>query len=134
MLLNIRTGHRGLQQRPMSEIVILVASLRNIARFGLNFVFSDRHAFLVTAQFYSNLSDLDRIRWDLLRARDFARDPEDPAKMEHYQAEALIFQTLPIQALTGIACYDKAAKERVDRLMNDLEISVRTEVKPEWYC
>lgn len=42
----------------MSDIAILFASLHNIARLGLPFVFTDRHARLITAQFFSDLETL----------------------------------------------------------------------------
>jgi hypothetical protein len=51
MLYNIRTGHRGLTCRPMSEIVILVSSIRKVQELGLRYLISDRHAYLQLAQF-----------------------------------------------------------------------------------
>jgi hypothetical protein len=32
----------------------------------------------------------DWVDWPLLQKRDFKRDPDDPAKLERYQAEALV--------------------------------------------
>ena len=57
MLLNIKTG-RGVPQRPNEEIVILVSSLHHIQTLGLNFVFSNMHAYYQWANFYNNLNDL----------------------------------------------------------------------------
>ena len=45
--------------------------------------------------------------WKILQNRDFKHDPvNDPGKKERYQAEALIRDYLPIDALIGIGCYN----------------------------
>ena len=104
MLYNIKTGYGGIRKRFNEEIVILVSSLPVLKSLGAPFVFTDRHAYLSAAQFHSDLSMLDQIDWTLLRQRDFRRDPEDPGKLERYQAEALVHQQMQMNALLGIAC------------------------------
>lgn len=96
MMYNIRTGYGGLTRRRNDEIVIFKASLRKLEKDGVKLVFSDRHAYLATAQFSSNLEELSRIDWTILQNRDFKRDPDDPEKVERYQAEALVYRHLPI--------------------------------------
>jgi hypothetical protein len=92
MLLNIKTGHNGITQRAMSDIVIMVSSLPALVARKISFVFTDRHAYLQTAtpNFFNDLARLDRIAWDLLQKRDFKRDLNDPGKFERYQAEGCI--------------------------------------------
>lgn len=84
MMLNIKTGYNGMKQTPMRDIAILVSSLRKIHEIGIQFVFSDRHAYLEAAEFSGDLADLDRISWKILQARDFRRDPNDFEKVERY--------------------------------------------------
>jgi hypothetical protein len=72
----------------MNDIVILVSSLRHLVKKDIPFVFTDRHAYLRTAQFSNDLGDLDRIIWPSLQERDFKRDDTD--KVDKYQAEALV--------------------------------------------
>ncbi len=64
MLLNIKTGHNGIPKRSMNEIVILVSSLRTLAAQQIQFVFTDRHAYLQTAEFHNDLAQLDCIAWN----------------------------------------------------------------------
>ena len=132
MLYNIKTGY-NVERRDMSEIAILVSSLPHIAAKGIPFVFTDRHAYLNAAQFYNSLTALDQIPWSLLEARDFKIDPEDPEKKERYQCEALVYQSLPIDALLGIQCFDLEMKEEVDKLAQRNGVQVRTSVNPRWY-
>ena len=108
MMFNIKTGWGGIRKRENGEIVILVSSLRTLHQKNIPFLFTDRHAYLVAAQFFSDLARLDQIDWDMLQRRDFRNDPEDPSKKERYQAEALVHKYLPIDALLGLVCYNDA--------------------------
>ena len=49
MFLNIKTGFNGVRQRPLDEIVIFVSSLTRLHTDGVPFLFTDRHAYLMTA-------------------------------------------------------------------------------------
>lgn len=133
MMLNIRTGWGGIAKRPNQEIVILVSSLHKLADDGRVFVFSDRHAYLEMAQFYSDLTALDCIDWPRLRARKFKKDPDDPEAFERYQAEALVHEHMPVDSLLGIVCYNKAVKERFGRLLEDRDMKLKIVIKSDWY-
>src|SRR4029077_3738260 len=98
---------------PMSEIAILVSSLPAIAKRGVSFVFTDRHAYLAAAQFSSQQKDLDWIDWKIIKAQISKRDTNDPGKIERYQAEALVHRELPASALLDIACYEDAQAARI---------------------
>jgi hypothetical protein len=133
MLLNIKTGYYGLQKTPMPDIAILVTSLHKVVKEGLDFVFTDRHAYVAGARFSHDLRDLDRIDWPLLQARDFRRDPDDPGKCERYQAEALIHRVVPVSALSGIACYSSRQEERLREELARFSLSTPVAVRPKWY-
>jgi len=74
MLYNIKTGCNGFPKKPMADIVILTSSLHKLKSDGVAFVFSDRHAYLKTALFSDDLTDLTRIIWPTLQARNFRKD------------------------------------------------------------
>jgi hypothetical protein len=133
MLYNIKTGYNGMRKTPMPDIVILVSSLRQMANDQVPFVFTDRHALLQTARFTSDLNDLRLIDWKILATRDFQRDPNDPGKMERYQAEALIHGQVPVSTLLGLACYNSQAEARVRGFLQTAGVSLKTAVKPDWY-
>ncbi|WP_153099072.1 type II toxin-antitoxin system toxin DNA ADP-ribosyl transferase DarT [Paraburkholderia hayleyella] len=133
MLRNINTGWGGIRKRANEEIVILVSSLRHVVAHGLAYLFTDSHAYYEWANYYSGLSDLDKIDWPTLQARDFRRDPDDPAKFERYQAEALIHRHLPVSGLRGVVCYTNEVRQRIenDLLARRLELPVH--VRQNWY-
>jgi ssDNA thymidine ADP-ribosyltransferase, DarT len=132
MMFNIHTGY-NVPQVPNEEIVILVSSLHRVADLGIPFVFTDQHAYPVMANYFSDLKDLDRIDWDLLNRRDFQHNPDDPGKKERYQAEALIWKHLPVQALLGICCYTAAVEEWINAELAKRKLEMQTIVQRSWY-
>jgi len=134
MMYNIRTGWGGIRKRNNDEIIILVSSIHDLRTAGLKYVFTDRHAYLRTAKFYGDTNDLSKaVDYDLLRRRDFQRDPEDPEKVERYQAEALVHRHVPVSALTGIGCYSDDVRSRVEADATARNIALRIRVRREWY-
>ncbi|QVM91698.1 DUF4433 domain-containing protein [Pseudomonas entomophila] len=132
MMKNIHSG-RGVQQRRNEEIVILVSSLYHVRSLGLPFVFTDAHAYPDWAGYYSDLEHLDKIDWQILQSRDFKRDPDDPRKMERYQAEALIHGHVPVAGLLGIVCYNEALQRRVDQEVRQRQLDLPVHARPGWY-
>lgn len=133
MLLNIKTGYRGIRQRRNDEIAILVGSLPKLDQDGVAFVFTDRHARLATAEFFGDVAELDQIDWTILQNRDFSRDNNDLGKMERYQAEALVHQHLPIDLLLAIACYNPNERDRVNALVKGVGLGLNVISRPRWY-
>ncbi|HEV2328193.1 MAG TPA: DUF4433 domain-containing protein [Verrucomicrobiae bacterium] len=133
MLFNITTGHNGITQRPMSEIVIMVSSLPVLVARKISFVFTDRHAYLQTAGYFADLARLDCIAWNLLQTRDFKRDLYDPGKIERYQAEALVHRHLPVAELSGIICHGDAQKTILQGEVEKRRQTLQITVKPNCY-
>jgi ssDNA thymidine ADP-ribosyltransferase, DarT len=133
MLYNIKTGYGGIRRRPNEEIVILVSSLIALEGSGVQFIFTDRHAYLEAAQFFSDRADLSRVDYGLLRRRDFRRDPEDPGKVERYQAEALVHRSMPVSALLGVACYAEQVARELEAEASELDLNPKIVVRPDWY-
>ncbi len=133
MMYNIRTGYGSVHRFPNSEIVILASTLRGLAESGVSTVFSDRHAYLRTAQFYTSLDDLDKIDWDILEKRDFKRDVDDPEKTDRYQAEALVHWHLPVEHLAGIVCLSENEKRTLEQEREEAGLDLTIAARPGWY-
>lgn len=133
MMYNIYTGRGGVRQVANEDIVILVSSLHRLADMELPFVYTDRHAYPVTAQYFNNLVSLNAVDWALLRQRNFQRDPDDPEKVERYQAEALIHRHVPIQALLGLVCYTESVRGELQRHAAGLGVDLDIRCIPGWY-
>jgi ssDNA thymidine ADP-ribosyltransferase, DarT len=133
MLFNILTGYNEVVQRSMSEIVVLVSSLHKLGEQGVSYLFTDRHAYLQMARFFDDVSRLDVIDWALLEARDFKYSPDDPGKMERYQAEALAHRHVPVTCLLGVGCYEHGQKDAIEQLVRERNVELDVVARPGWF-
>lgn len=133
MMKNIHSGFGGILQRPNDEIVILVSSLYRVRELALPFVFTDGHAYYAWSNFYTDLADLEKIDWGIIQARDFRRDPDDPAKFERYQAEALIHRHCPIHALEGMVCYTENTQIKLKAWLQERGLAMPVHARAGWY-
>ena len=133
MLYNIKTGWSGIVRRPMSDIVILVSSLPALAERGVPFLFTDRHASLLNATFSSELGTLHQLDWKIWQARDFRREPNDPDKLARYQAEALAYQHVPVEALQGVVCHGGEQETALVEMVHNSHTGLTVVSKPGWY-
>lgn len=131
MLYNIKTGY-GVPQQSMSDILILVSALPHLASNGLQFVYTDRHAYLRTALFSNDLTQLgQRIAWKALQERDFSKSDVD--RFEKYQAEALVYKHVPLGALLAIMCNNDSVKEEVDKSAAAKGLQLKVINGRSWY-
>ncbi len=132
MLYNIVTGY-NVAKVTREEIVIFVSSLHHVAGLGLPLVFTNQHAYPVMANYYTDLAQLDQVDWPLLQSKNFKHDPDDPAKKERYQAEALVWQQLPTSALLGVGCYTIQVEQQLQAEIAARGLPLQTLVRPNWY-
>jgi ssDNA thymidine ADP-ribosyltransferase DarT-like protein len=133
MMNNIKTGWGGITKVPNEDVVIFVSSIHHLAGQARTFVFTDRHAYLVGAEFYSNVKRLDQIDWQILQNRDFRRDPDDPGKFERYQAEALVYDHMPLEAFFGVVCYTDQVKAQLFQLATGSGVKMNIITETRWY-
>ncbi|MFY8016808.1 MAG: DarT ssDNA thymidine ADP-ribosyltransferase family protein [Inhella sp.] len=100
---------------------------------SLQWLFTDSHAYYQWANFYGNLVNLNKIDWPILQARDFKRDPDDPAKFERYQAEALVHLHMPVSALLGVVCYTPALRQNIEQHAAARQLKLAVHARPGWY-
>lgn len=132
MMYNIHTGC-NVRQVPNEDIVILVTSLHRLAELSIRFVFTDQHAYPLMARYFTDLEDLHQVDWDLLNRRDFRHDPDDPGKKERYQAEALVWKHVSVEALLGICCCTAMVDDWLKAELKKRRLEMQTIVQRSWY-
>jgi ssDNA thymidine ADP-ribosyltransferase, DarT len=130
MLYNIKTGV-GVVKQEMDDIVIFATSLHKLKEMKVPFVFTDRHAYLLTAQFFREVKDVEKIDWLPLQQRNFKKD--NPDRFEKYQAEALVYQQVPFEALTGVVCYSDNTRTKVEQAANEEGLKLNIFTRPKWF-
>ena len=117
-------------QRPL---VHLVADLREVVRLSeaqrVRWAFSDRNAGTRYTTFYKDLTDLDRVDWDAVAARDF----RDPFVKEGKQAEFLVYGALPWSLVRWIGTCDQTMAERAIQALQGAEHQPLVSVEAGWY-
>jgi hypothetical protein len=133
MLYNIVTGWNGLKQRARAEIVVLLSSLSILEERGIAYVLADRNAALVSSVLAPGRELLPGLAWISWQNRDFRNDPENPGKIERYQAEALVHRHLPSAGLRAIITHDKPTQIAVEQHVSDSGTGLSVRVMPSWY-
>ena len=132
MMLNIITG-MGVKKLPKDEIIIFVSSLFRIKDLGIPLVFTNQHAYLQMAEYFTDLADLGRVDWPLLQSRNFRNDPDDLGKKDRYQAEALVWKHVPLEALEGVCCYSTTVASEIRAHLDQRDLTLKTVLEPSWY-
>lgn len=114
MMYKIKSGHGGITKRDNKDIVIFVSSIHRLCELDVPFLFTNQHAYPPNTDFYGNVEALTVIDWPLLQSRNFKTDDADPGKQLRYQAEALVFQQVPLNALLGIACFNDEVNQKIE--------------------
>jgi hypothetical protein len=132
MLLNIITA-RGVPRRRKEEIVIFVSSLHTLVKQDVQFVFTDKHAYLEDAQFLTAMERLDQVDWMILQNRTFKTTDDYPDKQSRYQAEALVYNRVPMSAIIGICCFNGNARAKIEGELTKVGSTIAAHERPQYY-
>jgi len=128
------------------DVAHLVMYAQSVSQADLPFVFTDAHAVLASTlvNFFSDLTDLSRVRWDLLLeeprlagyCKYYLSKPtiaKYATRREARQAEFLIHRAVPIGQIVRIGVVDAAAQARVAQQLAETEWNPAVEVVRGWY-
>lgn len=145
MLYTINSGNvQGCNYR-QEDIVYFETTIENIVAAGGGFVFFDMNAAIGVSKVFDDLSDLDKIAWDLITeepaldgyCRYFQNrhtTPRYAKRMEQRQAEFMAHQSVSLSCMTRIGVFDDNRKIAVENLLRQHSLSLPVEVKrQDWY-
>lgn len=124
MLLNIKTGFRGITKRPQSEIIFLCTHIKDIVDKGLKFCFTDGHAKDKLTSYFNQVSDLNQIDWKLAGDSYWADTEDYPDRMRRKQAEFLVKDNVPVSCISGIIVHDEVAAVRLREIMDRVGVQL----------
>jgi hypothetical protein len=105
-----------------------------MASLGVTMLYTDRHAYTMTATWSADANDLAMLLdWEILRRHDFARSDSYPDKMERYQAEALAHCHVPPEALLAIGGASDCVRRAIQHAVQTSGAAVQVFSKPGWY-
>ena len=130
MLLNIKTGWRGIRQRPQRDIVYLCCRLTDVIANGQSLLFTDGHAKTYTSRFFDDLTDLNQFDWPTIKLR-YWPDEEDTDRQRRKQAECLIWQHVLPECISRVVVFDDKQRSFVAGLLRDAAHPATLLVEPE---
>jgi hypothetical protein len=131
MLLNIKTGYRGITQRPQNEIVYIVCRVNTLVGHCDEWCFTDGHAKdqMVTS-FYNSLDDLDKIHWDAVNLRYWYPIEGFEDRQVRKQAEFLVKNHVTVNCISSIVVLNESRKTFVEEIINRLGLEIPVRVNP----
>ena len=128
MLFTVNKGSvPGRQAGCQRDIVHLVSNVQSGINLGRDWAISDGNAGAGYTSFYGDLSGLEQLDWNAIRARDWR------GVTHQKMAEFLIEHSVPWNLFTEIACYDQRAFQMVSNLLMTAVYRPTVTIKPEWY-
>ena len=106
MLLNIKTGYRGVTKRPERDIIYFCCDVRSLMNHCAEWVFTDGHAKNSITEFFNTPGDLKEVDWDIVRERYWSNNEDDFDRMRRKQAEFLVKNHVPQRCIGQIVVFD----------------------------
>lgn len=131
MLLNIKTGQRGIKQRSQREIIYICCKLDDVVDACEEWCFTDGHAinFRIT-EFYNDLDDLSEIDWNMVAQRYWRNQEDDMDRMRRKQAEFLVKSHVPVKCIAKVVVYDNSALKKAESIIQKVKREIPVEVNP----
>ena len=130
MLLNIKTGYRGITQRHQREIVYIVCLVNALVEKCHEWCFTDGHAKNSITEFYNDLENLSKVDWNIVGERHWSNTEDDFDRMRRKQAEFLIKNHMPVNCISSIVVLNEAKKTFVEEIITRLGLEIPVQVNP----
>ncbi len=133
MLYTIHKGNVEGYQGEQESILHLVASAEQVVKSKLAYTFTDGHADVDLSCFFTDLSDLDKIDWDIMKEKYWNDTIADGDRKRRRQAEFLVYEFFPINLLISIGVINDKIEQQVKYMLQNKIINPAIKVIPAWY-
>jgi hypothetical protein len=128
------SNHRELTYRGgQGPIIHLEADLYEVMTWSQGaqrrWAFTRSNAGALYTEFFSDPSQLCEIDWEAVDAHDW----KQPDIKEAKQAEFLLHQSLPFRLISRVGVQTRQLQAKVEDILADRDMMLRTEVRPDWY-
>jgi hypothetical protein len=134
MLLQLHTGRVEGYSEGQEPIIYIVTTIEQILNHKLQFVFSDGHGIAAFTNWFDNLKDLQKVDWETVYAEFWADTPDDLDRQRRKQAEFLVYQFCPLDAIKEIGVINQKMKQKVENILHQFGITnIPVRVHQDWY-
>jgi hypothetical protein len=113
-----------------SDLIYLQSTAEAIAGAGLDYVFSNGHAVMEYADFFDDLTNLDKIPWEVVGAK-YWNDHEDGRFK--CQSEFLVRDFFPLSQIATIGVFNEAMAQKVREQLEQQNKNIDVTTQRSWY-
>lgn len=117
MLFAISRGNVEGYTAGQQPVIYLCSSTEAVHTAKLQWVFSEGHADMGYTDFFDDFKNLDKIDWELMKAKYWNATPDDPDRSRRRQAEFLVKDFFPWKLVTEIAVCGSAIAKSVNHIL-----------------
>jgi hypothetical protein len=115
-----------------NPIVHLVVYIEDIVEQDFAFVFTDGHAEMAVSGQFTDLADLQKIDWPLLKSTYWNDTNEYPNRTQRRQAEFLVHERCPWDLVKEIGVINSESEQRIATILDQLPRPQIT-IHRDWY-
>lgn len=131
MLLNIKTGYRGIKRYPQSELVYIVCKISDIIDQCPHWCFTDGHAKSSITKFHNDLEDLSLLDWGVINLQIWRSTEDDWDRMRRKQAEFLVKRHVPVTCISSIIVLDSKQEAKVMEIESRIGVDIPVVIDKE---
>lgn len=124
MLLNIKTGYRGIKKYPQSDLVFLVCKISDVIEQCPHWCFTDGHAKSSITKFYNDIEDLSLLDWDTINLQFWNSTEDDYDRMRRKQAEFLVKKHVPLTCISQIIVINAEQSAKIKEIESRIGIDI----------
>jgi hypothetical protein len=129
MLFVVNKGSTGRPPGCQRTILHLVTSVSRAIGTGSEWAYSDGNAGAAYPTFFNNEHELDaRLNWDAINEK-----ANWSSVRTEKQAEFLVADTYPWDAILAVGCFDENIAQKVTDLLSDVPNAPKVLVRRDWY-
>jgi hypothetical protein len=131
MLLNIKTGYRGITKREQSEIIYICCTFNDIEKHCNEWCFTDGHAKTRITEFYNDAIHFDKVDWNMVSEKYWTPNDEDNDRMRRKQAEFLVKFHVPVKCINSIIVLNEDVKTNIIEIIERLSLKIPVLINPK---
>ncbi len=121
-------------QQGQGNIIHLVSNADLIlSSSNLKWCFTDRHAELAHALYFTQKKDLNEIDWELMNSNYWGNTIDYPDKKEKRQAEFLVYNAISWDYIIEIGVYNDVIKKKVESIIKNTNHQPNVSQNQDWY-
>ena len=116
-----------------ASVVHLVSTAQAVRDARFEFVFTDGHAIMAFTDFFTDLADLGKVDWEIMKTNYWADTDDDSDRKRRRQAEFLVHERFPVNLIQEIGVINRSKKQETEAMLATFDLTIPVVVKTNWY-